>query len=57
MRQWPHRFKDRTVTSEDFIKHAVDMTGDRSLDGFLRDWLFGAKNPPMPGHPDWTAGA
>ncbi|MFE1952712.1 M1 family metallopeptidase [Streptomyces sp. NPDC059524] len=57
MGQWPRRFKDRTVTSEDFVKHSVEMTGDRSLDAFLRDWLFGAKNPPMPGHPDWTAAA
>ncbi|MFJ5156819.1 M1 family metallopeptidase [Streptomyces sp. NPDC088353] len=54
---WPRRFKDRTVTSEDFIAHAVTVAGDRSLDPFLRDWLFGAKNPPMPGHPDWTATA
>ncbi|MGD6756591.1 M1 family metallopeptidase [Streptomyces sp. BH105] len=45
---WPRRFKDRTVTSEDFIRHAVDVTGDRGVDPFLRDWLFGAKNPPMP---------
>ncbi|MEV3853689.1 M1 family metallopeptidase [Streptomyces sp. NPDC050095] len=57
MGQWPRRFKDRTVTSEDFIRHAVDVAGDRSLDAFLRDWLFGAKNPPMPGHPDWSAAA
>ena len=21
---------------------------------FLRDWLYGDKTPPMPGHPDWT---
>ncbi|MFD8569457.1 M1 family metallopeptidase [Streptomyces sp. NPDC059639] len=54
---WPRRFKDRTVTSEDFIGHAVEVTGDRSLDPFLRDWLFGAVNPPMPGHPDWTVTA
>lgn len=57
MRIWPERFKDRNVTSEDFIGHTVDVTGDRSLDGFLRDWLFGAVNPPMPGHPDWRADA
>lgn len=55
MRLWPTRFKDRNVTSEDFIRHTVRVTGDRTLDGFLRDWLFGAVNPPMPGHPDWKA--
>ena len=21
---------------------------------FLRDWVYGTKTPPMPGHPDWT---
>ncbi|MEV7794342.1 M1 family metallopeptidase [Streptomyces sp. NPDC087512] len=57
MRIWPERFKDRNVSSDDFIGHAVDVTGDRTLDGFLRDWLFGAVNPPMPGHPDWRADA
>ncbi|WP_055498839.1 M1 family metallopeptidase [Streptomyces albus] len=55
MRLWPERYKDRNVTSEDFIRHAVRVTGDRSLHGFLRDWLFGAVNPPMPGRPDWRA--
>ena len=25
----------------------------RNLTGFLRDWLYGTKTPPMPGHPDW----
>ncbi|MGY0020072.1 M1 family metallopeptidase [Streptomyces sp. cg35] len=54
MGSWPRRFKDTTVTSEDFIRHAVAVTGDRSLDSFLRDWLFGATNPPMPGRPDWA---
>ncbi|MGP3776379.1 M1 family metallopeptidase [Streptomyces sp. SDT5-1] len=53
---WPRRFKDRTVTSEDFIRHAVDVTGDRRIDPFLRAWLFGAENPPMPGHPEWSTG-
>ncbi|MFC9245810.1 M1 family metallopeptidase [Streptomyces sp. NPDC057136] len=57
MRIWPERFKDRNVSSEDFITHTVNVTGDRSLDSFLRDWLFGAVNPPMPGHPDWKATA
>lgn len=57
MRIWPERYKDRNVSSEDFITHTVNVTGDRSLDTFLRDWLFGAVNPPMPGHPDWKATA
>ncbi len=58
MREWVRRFKDSTYTSEQFIRHTVDTTRDRSLDPFLRDWLFGgAVNPPMPGHPDWKATA
>ncbi|MEV5678183.1 MULTISPECIES: M1 family metallopeptidase [unclassified Streptomyces] len=57
MRLWPERFKDRNVSSEDFIRHTVKVTGRKSLDPFLRDWLFGAVNPPMPGHPDWKATA
>ncbi|MEU9530856.1 M1 family metallopeptidase [Streptomyces sp. NPDC048213] len=57
MREWVKRFKDSTYTSEQFIRHTVDTTRDRSLDPFLRDWLFGAVNPPMPGHPDWKATA
>jgi len=57
MREWVKRFKDSTYTSEQFIRHTVDITRDRSLDPFLRDWLFGAVNPPMPGHPDWKANA
>ncbi|MGY5030250.1 hypothetical protein ACWC9U_04535 [Streptomyces sp. 900116325] len=50
MREWVKRFKDSTYTSE-------EVTGDPSLDAFLRDWIFGALNPPMPGHPDWKAAA
>ncbi|MBO0515163.1 M1 family metallopeptidase, partial [Streptomyces beijiangensis] len=57
MREWVKRHKDSTYTSELFIQHTVEVTGDRTLDPFLRDWLFGAVNPPMPGHPDWKAAA
>jgi hypothetical protein len=27
--------------------------GGQELATFLNDWLYGAKTPPMPGHPDW----
>ncbi|MEV6103729.1 M1 family metallopeptidase [Streptomyces sp. NPDC051940] len=54
MKVWPQRFRDDCVGSEDFIRHVVDLTADPALDTFLRDWLFGSTNPPMPGHPDWT---
>lgn len=57
MRLWPERFRNSNASSEDFIRHAVQVTGDSSLDPFLRDWLFGAVNPPMPGHPDWSVSA
>ena len=42
---------DRT---DDFIALATEISGDSSVTPFLRDWLYGQKTPPMPGHPDWT---
>jgi hypothetical protein len=32
----------------------ASVIGHRDLGGFLNDWLYGTKTPPMPGHPDWT---
>ena len=40
----------RSVSTEDFIAHVVKVAHDRSLDPFLRDWLYGTTIPPMPGH-------
>ena len=40
------------MSTDDFIALASQVSG-RNLTGFLRDWLYGTKTPPMPGHPDW----
>ena len=40
--------------ADDYIALATAITGDASVTPFLRDWLYGEKTPPMPGHPDWT---
>ncbi|MCA1218214.1 M1 family metallopeptidase [Streptomyces sp. 8L] len=57
MLNWPRLHRDSNVTSEDFIRHAVATGRDASLDPFLRAWLFAPANPPMPGHPEWSATA
>jgi aminopeptidase N len=52
-RVWVQRYRDRTASTADFIALASQVSG-RDLGAFLRDWLYGTKTPPMPGHPDWT---
>jgi aminopeptidase N len=47
------RYKNASVTTEDFIDLASEVTGE-DQSAFLRDWLYGTKTPPMPNHPDWT---
>jgi aminopeptidase N len=51
-RQWVGTHRDGTATTADFVRLASEVAG-RDLSGFLRPWLYGAKTPPMPGHPDW----
>jgi aminopeptidase N len=46
------RYRDGSADSTDFIAVARDV-GGQELTTFLNDWLYGAKTPPMPGHPDW----
>jgi aminopeptidase N len=48
------RYRDGSATSADFIAVAAEVGGP-ALTGFLNDWLYGPKTPPMPGHPDWVA--
>lgn len=55
MRRWVQRNKDGNASTEDFIAHAAQTTHRADLDAFLRAWLYGEKNPPMPGHPDWIS--
>jgi aminopeptidase N len=52
-RTWIQRYRDRSASTADFIALASQVA-DRDLTGFLRDWLYGERTPPMPGHPDWT---
>jgi aminopeptidase N len=53
-RAYVTRFKDRSVSTDDYIALAAQVSGDRSVIPFLRDWLYSTKTPAMPGHPDWT---
>ncbi|MEU6352515.1 M1 family metallopeptidase [Streptomyces sp. NPDC047072] len=53
-RAWVRDHHDGTATTADFVRLASRISG-RDLDGFLHDWLYAEKTPPMPGHPDWKA--
>ena len=53
-RTWVQRYRDGVASTDDYIALATAITGDASVTPFLRDWLYGEKTPPMPGHPDWT---
>lgn len=53
-RAYPDRFRDRSVTTDDFIALAAQVSGRPDVVPFLREWVYGTKTPPMPGHPDWT---
>jgi aminopeptidase N len=52
-RAWVTLGSRRSRTTQDFIA-LPSIIGHRDLRGFLNDWLYGTKTPPMPGHPDWT---
>ncbi|MFD4909230.1 M1 family metallopeptidase [Kitasatospora purpeofusca] len=52
-RAFLRRHRSGTATTSDFLRTADEVSG-QSLGGFLRDWLYGDRTPPMPGHPDWT---
>ncbi|GHF60630.1 zinc metalloprotease [Kitasatospora xanthocidica] len=47
------RFQYGNATTEDYVRTASEVSG-QDLGGFLHDWLYGLRTPPMPGHPDWT---
>jgi aminopeptidase N len=53
-RTWVTRYRDASASTDDFIALAAEISGDASVSPFLRDWVYGGKTPPMPGHPDWT---
>lgn len=48
-----HRYG--TASTEDYVRTASAVSG-QDLRGFLHDWLYGLRTPPMPGHPDWVVG-
>ncbi|MFJ8715951.1 M1 family metallopeptidase [Streptomyces violaceus] len=51
-RAWVGRYQDGTASTADYVRLASEISG-RDLSGFFKDWLYGEKTPPMPGHPDW----
>jgi aminopeptidase N len=53
-RAYVDRLKDRSVSTDDYIALTAQVSGDRSVVPFLRDWVYGTTTPKMPGHPDWT---
>ena len=53
-RAYVDRFSDRSVRTDDYIALAAQVSGRPDVVPFLRDWVYGTKTPPMPGHPDWT---
>jgi aminopeptidase N len=55
MKGWAQRYEGQSVSTDDFIAF-VDRNVRGDMTRFLRDWLYGTKTPPMPGHPDWTTG-
>jgi hypothetical protein len=44
-RAYVDRFKDQSVSTDDYIALATQISGDRSVTPFLRDWLYGTKTP------------
>lgn len=46
-------YKNRNVSTEDYIDAAVHVSGDKSVRSFLEDWLYGTTIPKMPNYPDW----
>ncbi|MFF7729124.1 M1 family metallopeptidase [Streptomyces sp. NPDC008001] len=55
-REWVNLHRDAGAGTADFTALASQVSG-QDLREFLQDWLYGAKTPPMPGHPDWKAAA
>ncbi|GAA2878200.1 zinc metalloprotease [Actinoplanes cyaneus] len=55
-RAWVAQNRGRAAATQDFIALASKVS-HQDLRGFLNDWLYGTKTPPMPGHPDWTVTA
>ncbi|MER7758965.1 M1 family metallopeptidase [Streptomyces sp. NPDC097619] len=54
-REWVATHKDGTAGTADFVRLASEVSG-QDLTGFFKEWLYGAKTPAMPGHPEWSGG-
>ncbi|MEF3114275.1 M1 family metallopeptidase [Streptomyces chrestomyceticus] len=48
------RYRDKAASTQDYIDVANKVSG-RDLAPYIKSWLYGAKTPPMPGHPDWKS--
>ncbi|MFC4529402.1 M1 family metallopeptidase [Sphaerisporangium dianthi] len=46
------RYSGASATTRNYIDVANKVSG-RDLTSYIEGWLYGAKVPPMPGHPDW----
>ncbi|MFD3871542.1 M1 family metallopeptidase [Streptomyces sp. NPDC058623] len=55
-RRWVAEHRDGVAGTADFVRLASQEAG-RDLTPFLDPWLYGAKTPPMPGHPEWSGSA
>ncbi|MFE2697494.1 M1 family metallopeptidase [Streptomyces mirabilis] len=52
-RAWVSEYRGKIASTQDYVDLASKVAG-QDLDGFLHPWLYGAKTPPMPHHPDWV---
>ena len=55
-RAWVTTHRDATATTDDFVRLASRVAG-RDLHDFFHAWLYDARTPPMPAHPDWRTSA
>lgn len=55
-RAWVREYRDSTAGTDDFAALASRISG-HNLSEFFQEWLYAAKTPPMPGHPDWRSTA
>jgi aminopeptidase N len=52
-REWVKRYAGKSASTADYVGLAAQVSHDDGVKPFLRDWLYGTKTPPMPGHADW----
>ena len=56
-KEWAARYAGRSATTDEWIAFVAKFTRRADMTRFLREWVYGTKVPPMPGHPDWTTGS